>query len=90
MIGKGKRVADLCIASADSSNLVQSNCRNSFENAFIYVSSAINNVSAHTWHYKLGHLSFQKLDMLREQLHLACNRYNNYNSLPCSICPLAK
>lgn len=54
IIDKAKRVVDLYIMSLDSSIPVQNNCNYSFKNDCNSVSSAVNNVSAHTWHHRLG------------------------------------
>lgn len=52
--------------------------------------SAINNVTSHIWYNRLGLLSFQKIELLKDQLHLTCNGYKQYKFAPCSVCPLAK
>ncbi|XP_068661644.1 uncharacterized protein [Aristolochia californica] len=54
MIGKGDKVQDLYVLRAQ--------CLNSASTAFV------NNVSAHVWHNRLGHISFTKLDSLKDQL----------------------
>lgn len=41
-------------------------------------------------HYRLGHLSFQRLTLLRDQLHLFCNKYKDSRLVQCDVCPLAK
>ncbi|XP_031259419.1 uncharacterized protein LOC116117549 [Pistacia vera] len=57
-------------------------CLNSISNAFV------NNVSAHIWHNKLGHISFKRLDSLKDKLK--CDVTRLHKSDPCYICPLAK
>ena len=42
-------------------------------------------VSKHTWHSRLGHVSFQKLDKLKSLL-----KYRDAENVPCSVCPLNK
>ncbi|XP_052203055.1 uncharacterized protein LOC127808520 [Diospyros lotus] len=44
-------------------------------------------VSKDIWHNRLGHLAFEKLDMLSELLNFPNNKRA---TVPCSICPLAK
>ena len=46
------------------------------------------NVPFHTWHNRLGHLSFKQLQFLNSQLH--CTIPSGYNTYPCYVCPLAK
>ncbi|KAL5565554.1 hypothetical protein UlMin_028718 [Ulmus minor] len=55
---------------------------NSISHAFV------NNVSAHIWHNRLGHISFKRLDSLKDQLK--CDVTRLHKSDPCYICPLAK
>ncbi|XP_068655247.1 uncharacterized protein [Aristolochia californica] len=54
-IGKGDKVQDLYVLRAQ------------------HLSSAshvfVSNVSAHVWHNRLGHISFKRLDFLKDQLH---------------------
>lgn len=46
----------------------------------------INNITSQTWHNRLGHLSFKRLESLKNKLS-----YTSYNkNMPCCICPLAK
>lgn len=70
MIGRGKKVTDLYILEADSSNSIVTNCNPALE-TFNSVCSVISNVTPYTCHNRLGHLSFQKLELLRDQLHLS-------------------
>ncbi|KAL5547625.1 hypothetical protein UlMin_002856 [Ulmus minor] len=56
MIGRGDKVHDLYILNV--------HCLNSISHAFV------NNVSAHIWHNRLGHISFKRLDSLKDQLKL--------------------
>lgn len=50
--------------------------------------ASVNNVSAHVWHNKRGHLSFKRLDNLKHHLQCDVSRLNKV--VPCYICPLAK
>lgn len=83
MIEKGKR-ADLYILDVASSKYVL-NCCNTF-NSLCY---AVNNVTTYTRHHRLGHFSFLKLVMMKDQLNLTSNRCKNFNSVLCHIYPLA-
>ncbi|KAL5551859.1 hypothetical protein UlMin_002035 [Ulmus minor] len=74
MIGRGDKVQDLYILNV--------HCLNSISHAFV------NNVSAHIWHNRLGHISFKRLDSLKDQLK--CDVTRLHKSDPCYICPLAK
>lgn len=90
-IGNGKRIAGLNIMSDPSSDSAQVNRSNIlFDDVCVSISLAVNKLNAHTWHHRLGHLSFQKLALLNDQLHLSCDMYRNYNSVPYNICPLEK
>lgn len=85
MIGKVDRMESLYILDAASSTSLSNDC-----NDFSSVGSFVNNVSTNTWHHRLGHLSYQKLDSMKEQLNLNCSRSRNQIVDPCNICPLAK
>ena len=74
MIGRGNKVQDLYVLNVQ--------CLHSVSNAFV------NNVSAHIWHNRLGHISFKRLDSLKDQLK--CDVTRLHKSDPCYICPLAK
>ncbi|KAL5543790.1 hypothetical protein UlMin_007574 [Ulmus minor] len=74
MIGKGDKVQDLYVLNIQ--------CLHSVSNAFV------NNVSAHIWHNRLGHISFKRLDSLKDQLK--CDVTRLHKSEPCYIFPLAK
>ncbi|KAL5542038.1 hypothetical protein UlMin_009748 [Ulmus minor] len=74
MIGRGDKVQDLYILNV--------HCLNSISHAFV------NNVSAHIWHNRLGHISFKRLDSLKDQLK--CDVTRLHKSDPYYICPLAK
>ena len=65
-----------------------SNCNLSC-NTFTATTNATNaSPSIHElWHYRLGHLSFVKLNVLHEILDIS---YLSNTNLHCSICPLAK
>ncbi|XP_068661006.1 uncharacterized protein [Aristolochia californica] len=73
MIGKGDKVQDLYVLRAQ--------CLNSASIAFV------NNVSAHVWHNRLGHISFKKLDSLKDQLQ--CDVTGLYKSDPSFVSTLA-
>lgn len=90
MIGRGERLADLYILNDSTTDVTQSHCRSLLQNACVSVSSSVNNVNAHVWHHRLGHLSFQKLKLLKDQLHMLCNKDGSHMSIPYDICPLAK
>lgn len=67
MIGEGKRIADLYIISDSSSGSAQVNRVNTlFDDVRVSISSTANKVNTHTWHHRLGHLSFQKLALLKD------------------------
>ena len=51
-------------------------------------SSLILFVSVETWHTRLGHLSNQRLDLLKDVLH--CNSTALNKCKPCYVCPKAK
>lgn len=74
MIAKGDRVHNLYVLVTKTLNYVS--------NAFV------NNVSVHVWHNRLGHLSFKRLDCLKNQL--TCDVTNLNKHMPCYSCPLAK
>lgn len=48
----------------------------------------VNNISVHTWHNRLGHLSDQCLHTLKRSLHFDTSKAHAHT--PCYICPLAK
>lgn len=52
-----------------------------------FVSTDVNNVSFHTWHNRLGHLSFKQLVVLKCHLHCIVSKCTNDDI--CYICPLA-
>ncbi|XP_022853469.1 uncharacterized protein LOC111374938 [Olea europaea var. sylvestris] len=74
MIGRGDRVQDLYVLDID--------VLNSLSNSFF------NNVSVNVWHNRLSHLSFKKLDSLKNQLLCDVSKFNKH--MPCYIWPLAK
>ncbi|KAL5576052.1 hypothetical protein UlMin_017751 [Ulmus minor] len=74
MIGKGDKVQNLYILNV--------HCLNSISHVFV------NNVYAHIWYNRLGHISFKRLDSLKDQLK--CDVTRLHKSDPCYICPLAK
>ena len=74
MIGRGDKFEDLYILDTDTLKFAST----------IFVS----NVSAHVWHNRLGHLSFKRLDALKNHLHCDVSRLNK--AFPCYIFPLAK
>ena len=76
MIGKGDKHDALYVLHARDLN-ISSPVSSTFANT----------VSARIWHERLGHLSFQRLKLLRPQLH--CNN-KHLNHDPCYLCPLAK
>lgn len=88
---KGKRIADLYKMSDSSCDLAQDNKINALiDDVCVSISSAVNKVNTCTWHHKLGHLLFQKLVFLKDQLHLSCDKNGNHNSVHCNVCPLVK
>lgn len=74
MIGRGSIVQDLYVLDTKGSNSVSK--------AFVGF------VSARVWHNRLGHLSFKRLDVLKDHLLYDTGKLNKH--LPCYICPLAK
>ena len=52
------------------------------------IKHSVNHVFVQTWHYRLGHLSNQRLDLLKEKL--PCTSSKIHRSSPCYVCPLAK
>ena len=74
MIGKGEKVEDLYVLDTNTLNSVSTAC--------------VNNVSTHFWHNRLGHLSFKRLNILKQHIHCDTSRINKND--PCYICPLAK
>ncbi|KAF5461048.1 hypothetical protein F2P56_020874 [Juglans regia] len=40
------------------------------------------------WHYRLGHISFSRLLLIKDPIVI--NNLHSHNQTPCSICPLAK
>ena len=47
----------------------------------------INNICVHTWHSRLGHLSFKQLHVLKSQMRFDDSQFK-FDI--CFICPLAK
>lgn len=84
MIGNGRRAVGLCVIDANSDSVHLSKVVNSLSH------SMINNVTDRIWHNRLGHLSFQNLNMLKDQLSFTCNKQNDGVVTPCPICSLAK
>lgn len=74
MTGRGDRIQDLYVLDVK--------VLNSLSNAFV------NNVSVLMWHNRLGHLSFKRLDCLKDQLMCDVSKFNKH--MPYYICPLAK
>ena len=74
MIGKGGRRDGLYVL--DSTTLVAAS------------TTLINSVSVQTWHNCLGHLSFKRLESLKDQLICDVSTLNKAG--PCYVCPLAK
>ncbi|CAI9777510.1 unnamed protein product [Fraxinus pennsylvanica] len=88
VIGSGERKADLYVIDFSSSFPASSLCKSfSVNNSFCSVS---NNVTSQIWHHKLGHLSFQKLSFLKNQLQIDCTDHKDDALVPCLVCPLAK
>lgn len=73
-IGKGDKIQGLYVLDTGDMN--------SFSNVIVGY------VSAHIWHNRLGHLSFKRLDALKNQV--ACDVSRSNKHLPCYICPIAK
>lgn len=84
MIGKDKRTADLNVIDVNSDSVYLP--KNVNPSSY----SVVNNVTNRIWHHRIGHLSFQKLNLLKDQLKFACNRQKDDVVTRCSICPLAK
>ena len=97
MIGKGNLVQGLCVFEPDliklqetvaptnsllSCNFVDNNSSD------VYCTYKSNNVSAKTWHNRLGHVSFKVLKDLSNKI--ACQLPSPRNSLFWDICPLSK
>ncbi|KAL5557118.1 hypothetical protein UlMin_039354 [Ulmus minor] len=74
MIGKGEKFEGLYVLDAATLRSV--------------FTAYANNISAHVWHNRLGHLSFKRLDSLKNQLLYDNSEFNK--TIPCYICPLAK
>ena len=74
MIGKGETFEDLYVLDATILSSVST--------------AYANSISAHVWHNRLGHLSFKRLDSLKNQLLYDTSGFNK--TIPCYICPLAK
>lgn len=86
MIAKGERKANLYVihsSSSFSSFWVRHNvCQPSY--------LVSNNVTSQIWHQRLGHLSFQKLSLLKNQLQIECIDHEDDTLAPYSVCPSAK
>lgn len=74
MIRKGDKVQGLYVL--DTRNF------HSFPHTFVC------HVSAHIWHNRLGHLSFKRLDVLRDQVGYDISQLNKH--LPRYVCPISK
>ncbi|KAI9198311.1 hypothetical protein LWI28_013676 [Acer negundo] len=74
MIGRGDKCEELYV--------LNTKILNSVSNAFV------NHVSAHVWHNRLGHISFKRLERLKDQLH--CDVSRLHKAEPCYVYPLAK
>ena len=88
MIDKGNKMDDLYVLDSEKI-VVQENfvvARTSINSVSNVFSLAVNNVNAHIWHHRLGHLSNKRLSLLQDQLHFNKNGL----LLPCNICPLSK
>ena len=82
MVGRGDKVDGMYILDVNKFNL-QSTFSFHLNDDQVFV----NKVSARTWHNRLGHLSPQRFDLLKQQLNCDSSICNND---PCYICPLAK
>ncbi|XP_022871010.1 uncharacterized protein LOC111390234 [Olea europaea var. sylvestris] len=86
MIGKGERAEDLYI--------IDTGCFNSMHNNVVSFDFSCNsvrssgNINSHIWHHRLGHLSFKKLDMMKDLLKFDVRKKDFH--IPCHVCPLAK
>ena len=80
MISKGEKFEKLYVL--DTATLNATNL-NSVSTTFV------NNISSHIWHNRLGHLSFKRLDILKDQIQCDTSKFNKV-VVPCYICPLAK
>ena len=81
MIGKGDKHDALYVL--DTSTIFDQQ----FSGSTPILSAQVNKVSAHVWHERHGHLSFQRSEFLQPQLH--CNTKHDTH-VPCYIYPLAK
>lgn len=97
MFGRGEKGGDLYILSMGNvnkkkyiphvnekrmRNVTATNLTDSFQPEFVLTFG--NNVSARVWHERLGHLSFERLELLKSQLH--CNNPTCTDVDPCYIC----
>ena len=78
MIGKDNKIGDLYVFTA------QNLSANLFPSPNVVF---INHVTDQIWHYRLGHLSNPRLDILKDKMK--CTFSKSYKN-PCYICPLAK
>ena len=86
MIGTGSKYGNLYYFSLSSSSNSVLPCNKLI--AAIPTTSDVTPLSLHElWHYRLGHPSFVKLNVLHDVLDVS--HLSNTN-LPCHICPLAK
>jgi len=81
MIGRGNLHRGLYVIEANS---IDSKCQ-PIDRTCIYSTHMAHVVSKHTWHNRLGHISFHKMEKLKDLLN-----YKNTKDVSCSICPLAK
>ena len=86
MIGKGKKLKDLYVLNTDS--LGNGSKIDHLRSCLTASSICIDIVTTHVWHNRLGHLSSQRLDVLKDQLHLDSSKCTSTD--PCYVCPLAK
>ena len=90
MIGRGDLIEDLYVFKVDQ--LLQPSSASDIIGKFQHSVSCnirfANKIPVDTWHARLGHISDQRMHVLREHLNI-CN--NKFSYVPaCTICPLAK
>ena len=79
MIGKGDLVGGLYVLKAETDMLVSTIVKSAHH------AMVANVVNKTTWHKRLGHLSFKRMELIKDQLH-----FHDANNDICSVCPLAK
>ena len=83
MIGKGEKLEGLYVLNSLS---LGHDC--ALEQFSVPSSICINTITAQIWHNRLGHPSYQKLDVLIIKPHL--DHLKSHYTDTCYVCPLAK